>query len=73
MKVSKVGCTLQERVAELIAQHGSLRAAARVLQVEPGYLSRLANGDKVNPGKLILGRMGIRRVVMYERAREQSK
>lgn len=59
--------TLQERVHELVEQHGSLRAAARVLQIDPGYLVLLGNGAKVNPGKLILDRMGIRRVVVYER------
>jgi len=59
--------TLHERVAELIAQHGSLRAAARVLECEPGYLSRLASGEKMNPGLGLLRRMGLRQIVTYER------
>ncbi len=57
---------LQERIQELIEQHGSLRAAARVLEVDPGYLSRLASGEKDDPGETLLRRMGLRRVVSYE-------
>lgn len=59
--------SLQERVAELVAQHGSLRAAARVIQIDAGYLSRLGNGEKVRPGKVFLNRMGLRAVLTYER------
>lgn len=59
--------TIPERVAELIAQHGSLRAASRVLDMDAGYLSRLASGEKDDPGDLFLSRMGLRRVVTYER------
>jgi len=35
---------LQSRIKELDAQHGGLNAAARVLKVDAGYLSRLASG-----------------------------
>jgi hypothetical protein len=59
--------TLSERVAELIAQHGSLRAAARVLECDPGYLSRLASGEKSDPGDTLLRRMGLRQIVTYQR------
>jgi len=59
--------TLPERVAELIAQHGSLRAAAKVLECSPGYLSRLASGEKADPGPTLLRRMGLRQIVTYER------
>jgi hypothetical protein len=58
---------LSERIAELAAQHGSLRAAARVLEVDPGYLSRLRSGEKDSPEDWLLRRMGLRRVVTYER------
>lgn len=59
--------TLKERIDELIAQHGTLRAAARVLEVDAGYLSRLRYGEKDEPGETLLRRMGLRRVVAYER------
>ena len=59
--------TLAQRIAELSEQHGSLRAAARVLEVDAGYLSRLASGEKSDPGETLLRRMGLRAVTTYER------
>lgn len=59
--------TLAQRIEELTAHHGSLRAAARVLETDAGYLSRLASGEKDDPGETLLRRMGLRRVVSYER------
>lgn len=59
--------SLPDRVAELIARHGSLRAAARVLDCDAGYLARLAAGEKTAPGKILLRRMGLRRIVTFER------
>jgi hypothetical protein len=61
--------SLAERIAELAVQHGSLRAAGRVLDVDAGYLSRLASGEKDNPDEQLLRRMGLRRIVTYERRR----
>jgi hypothetical protein len=58
--------TLPERIAQLIEQHGSLRAAALVLQVDTGYLSRLQTGEKSAPGSLLLRRLGLREIVTYE-------
>jgi hypothetical protein len=59
--------TLANRIAELIDQHGTLRATARVLDCDPGYLSRLQSGEKDDPGEALLRRMKLRRVVTYER------
>ena len=59
--------TLQDRIDELVAQHGSLRAVARVTEIDAGYLSRLRSGEKANPEKDKLRRLGLRRVVAYER------
>lgn len=61
--------TLSERIGELAYKHGSLRAAARVLQVDAGYLTRLADGSKARPGKELLRRMGLRQVIVYERTK----
>lgn len=58
--------TLQERIDQLVKQHGSLRAVARVSEIDAGYLSRLRAGEKVNPEKAKLRRLGLRRVVSYE-------
>ena len=59
--------TLPNRIAELTAQHGTLRAAAAVINIDVGYLSRLASGEKVKPGKEFLRRMGLRAFTTYER------
>lgn len=58
--------TLQERIHQLAVQHGSLRAAASSLGVDPGYLYRLKSGQKKVPGVKLLRRLGLRRIVTYE-------
>ena len=50
--------TLQDRIDELVAQHGSLRAVARVTEIDVGYLSRLRAYANVNPGRDKLRRSG---------------
>lgn len=59
--------TLAGRVSELVERYGSLRAAARVLRVDHGYLHRLRDGSKKEPSHALLRRMGLRRVVHYVR------
>lgn len=57
---------LKERINQLVLQHGSLRAVARVSGIDVGYLSRLRSGAKANPPIHIFRRLGLRRVVTYE-------
>lgn len=64
--------TLQDCIDELVQQHGSLRAVARVTEIDVGYLSRLRTGEKVNPDKDKLRRLGLRRVVSYERLKTRA-
>ena len=59
--------TLAERIDELVAQHGSLRALARVMECSPPYICRLRAGVTKNPGPAVLRKLGLRRVVSYER------
>jgi len=56
------------RLGQLIKQHGSLRAVSLVSGIDYAYLWRLARGDKANPGKRILKKLGLRRVckIYYE-------
>jgi hypothetical protein len=58
---------LQQRLAELVAQHGGVRPAARVLEVDQGYVYRLLSGEKNDPGEKLLRKLKLRRVVTYER------
>ncbi len=60
--------TLSARIQELTVQYGGLRAAARALETDAGYLLRLAAGTRTNPRSALLHRMGLRQVVVYERA-----
>ena len=59
--------TLQERIAELVEEYGSLRRTARVVHIGFGHLHRIAHGETVNPGKDTLRRLGMRRIVIYEK------
>lgn len=59
--------TVAERVAELVKQHGGLRPAARAIKITPQYLYRLGNGEKKNASPAVLRKLGLRRVVAYER------
>lgn len=59
--------TLAKRLAELVLRHGSLRAVGRVLKIDHAYLSRLYHGEKKAPSAAVLKKLGLRRVVAYER------
>lgn len=61
--------TIFERILELVQQHGSLRAVARVKQIDAGYLVRLSNGEKVNPSAATLRKLGLKQVVTYQRVK----
>ena len=57
--------TLIERLKQLSKKHGSLRAVSRATRLDPGYLSNLRSGKKVNPGPRALRKLGLRRVISY--------
>ncbi len=54
---------LQRFISAVIAQHSGVRPAARVLDIDAGYLSRLRDGKKVNPSNRLLRRLGLRKIV----------
>lgn len=56
---------LRARIHELAKKHGSLRAAARVLEIDHAYLSRLQDGSKLEPSDEILRKLRLKRVVTY--------
>lgn len=62
---------LTKRICELEQQHGSLRALARVLQVDAGWLSRLRDDvdNKHTPSDALLRKLGLERVVTYQPVR----
>ena len=64
--------TLKERIEQLVYLHGSLDALASNTGLDVAYLSRLMDGEKVRPGKPVLSRLGLRRVIKYEVIDEQD-
>lgn len=64
---------LGDRIRELEAECGSLREAARRTSFDAGYLLRLRDGEKTNPSAESLKRLGLRRVVMYERIKSPNQ
>lgn len=59
--------TLPEHIERLVAIFGSLRNAADALDIDHAFLHRLRTGEKTNPSDKTLARLGLRRVVTYER------
>lgn len=61
-----------QRIAHLEQKHGGLRAAARVLGIDPGYLFRLKNSEKMNPSDEVLKALGLERVTFYRDRSEED-
>ena len=56
---------LRRRIQEVAKQHGSLRAAARALEIDHGYLSRLQDGGKTDPSDAVLRKLGLKKIVLF--------
>lgn len=56
---------LRRRIQELAKQHGSLRAAARALEIDHAYLSRLQDGSKAEPSDAVLRKLGLKKIVLF--------
>jgi len=52
---------IQSAVKRLIKQHHGIRPAGRAVGIDPGYLVRLRDGDKLNPGPDVLQKLGLER------------
>lgn len=65
--VERKPMTIRARIFELIVEHGSLRAVANATEIDVAYLSRLQSGEKANPKTDVLSRLGLVKVVGYER------
>jgi len=58
--------TLQDRVRELVQQHGGMEKAAIKLGINRSYLVKLRNGTATNPGDSVLLALNLKRKVSYE-------
>lgn len=54
-----------QRIEAAEEKHGGLRGAARALKIDPGYLFRLKNSEKMNPSDEVLKALGLERVTFY--------
>ena len=59
--------TVSRRIEELVEQYGSIKEVANRLGVNATYLHRLASGGKTSPSEDVLKKLGLRRIVSYER------
>lgn len=62
--------TISTHVAYLIANLGGVRRAARAVNIDPAYLLRLRDGDKLNPSAATLRKLGLRKVISYVRIKK---
>ena len=56
---------LQSHVMRAAVARGGLRQLSRNLGIDVGYLSRLASGEKTEPGDEILAKLGLEKRVTY--------
>ena len=48
-----------QRINELAAVYGSVRAVGKALSIDHVYLHRLASGEKQNPSKVVMRKLGL--------------
>lgn len=61
-----------KKIEQVVAEHGSQTAAARVLGVSTAYLSDILNGRR-DPGKKVLDKLGLESSVIYTPKQDPSK
>ena len=59
--------SLRQKIESRIRKHGGLRAAAKAMDMDPSYLLRLMTGEKTNPSRKTLAKLGLVRVENYRR------
>lgn len=65
--------TLTERLDQLQKEYGTLRKAAKALNISAPYLSRLRTKTSENPSPEILNKLGLRKVTYYYPSRSWGK
>lgn len=58
---------IEVAISSLIQKHGTLRAAARAVNIDPAYMWRLRAGEKENPSDSVLRKLGLVKEVTYLR------
>lgn len=63
--VNSIPTVLTKTVEAVIEKHGGVRATAKAIGVDAGYLTRLRDGEKTNPSDIVLRKLGLREVKLY--------
>lgn len=56
---------INERLIDLEHEYGGVRPACRALEIDPGYWCKLKNGQKANPSKKTLSKLGLQQKIIY--------
>lgn len=65
--------TLSKYVQKVVDDCGGIRAAARVLQIDNSYLSKLCTGVRTDPSDEVLKKLKLKRVIMFVPTRRKRK
>lgn len=49
----------KKRIDELVGVYGSVRAVGRALDIDHAYIHRLCSGEKQNPSKAVMVKLGL--------------
>ena len=66
-EIKELAGVLKSRVQELVIAKGGVVALARFLGCPRGYIFQLRAGERTGASTAMLAKMGLRRVVRYER------
>lgn len=71
-KSPQVPSIIRARIHSLMTRHDckNYRELGSLLGIDFGYLHCLASGAKDNPSPTVLAKLGLRRVISYERIQE---
>jgi len=65
LEQQRICVSLPERIKYFVERYGGLRASAAILDIDPGYLSRMRNSVKMNPSDIVLDKLGLERRTMF--------
>lgn len=58
--------TLEEHLTKLERKHGTIQRAAEYFGLTPSYWYKLRTGDKNNPSRMILDKLGLAEIRIYK-------
>ena len=71
--MTEVDAAIEQRIEELVREHGSFRAASKAVDISFPYLCRLKCGYKGNPSDEVLRKLGLERHIVTTYTRQFSR